>query len=413
MVAYHFPPCGEVSGTLRTLSMARGLRGAGWDPIILVPTLAAYPRRDASLMPETEFAGRVFRAFALDAKRHLGLFGHYPARLARPDRWASWRFAGVRLGLELIRRFQPEAIWSTYPIASAHGIAVRLQSRSGLPWVADFRDPMLYDAKSGDDGRSGLIELERRIVRQASACVFVTECARECYQKRYAGLSRTSFEHIPNGYDESVLLARRAVAGEHGGTRTGCLRLLHSGALYPEGRSPKSLFRVLAALRAAGGLAPHSVQVILRGSLDAGEQRDYAALLRSHDLADVVRFAPALPRAEALHEQLEVDGLLLLQGSRFNAQIPAKVYEYLGLGKPIFALTDPRGETARVLSSGPAATVTDAANTTEAAARLGEFLRRVATARGQPLPAPPPHHARSEGARRLAALLERIARSEP
>ena len=42
----------------------------------------------------------------------------------------------------MIEEFQPQAIWSTYPIATTHLIAAELQERSGLPWIADFRDPM-------------------------------------------------------------------------------------------------------------------------------------------------------------------------------------------------------------------------------------------------------------------------------
>jgi hypothetical protein len=46
----------------------------------------------------------------------------------------------------LIRQYRPDAIWSTYPIATAHLIALTLQKLSGLPWIADQRDPMLDDS---------------------------------------------------------------------------------------------------------------------------------------------------------------------------------------------------------------------------------------------------------------------------
>jgi len=47
---------------------------------------------------------------------------------------------------------------------------------------------------------------------------------------------------------------------------------------------------------------------------------------------------------------MRVDGLLIFQASSCNHQIPAKIYEYLRAGKPIFALTDPAGDTAGVLN---------------------------------------------------------------
>ncbi len=408
MVAWHFPPCGEVSGTLRTLSMARGLRDAGWEPLILAPSTIAYPRRDASLLSDDEFAGRVFRSFALDAKRHLGLFGRYPARFARPDRWASWRIGAVPRGRRLIEKFRPRAVWSTFPIATAHWIAAELQARSGLPWIADFRDPMAY-AEMPNTARdcNWQMALEARVIRQASACVFVTEGAREAYQRHYAE-HRVRFELIPNGYDENILAARRAHELARVQPPGGPLRLLHSGALYPEGRSPEPLFRVLSRLRAAGGAPPEGLRVTLRGVAGTPEQGAYLELRSRYGLGDWVDFAPVLPRAEALREQLEADGLLLLQGTRFNAQIPAKAYEYLGLGKPVFALVDPDGESARLLQTEAIATVADAGDTTSAAAQLQSFLSRARAARGQPLAPLPERHARTEGAARLARLLEQI-----
>jgi len=52
---------------------------------------------------------------------------------------------------------------------------------------------------------------------------------------------------------------------------------------------------------------------------------------------------------EALAEMLVVDGLLIFQAANCNHQIPAKIYEYLRAKRPIFALTDPKGDTAEVL----------------------------------------------------------------
>ena len=44
-------------------------------------------------------------------------------------------------------------------------------------------------------------------------------------------------------------------------------------------------------------------------------------------------------------------GLLLLQASNCNDQVPAKAYEYLRCHRPVLALTDPAGDTAELLRS--------------------------------------------------------------
>ena len=45
------------------------------------------------------------------------------------------------------------------------------------------------------------------------------------------------------------------------------------------------------------------------------------------------------------------DLLLVFQGSHFNSQIPAKIYEYLRTGKPLLGLVDQSGDTATQLQN--------------------------------------------------------------
>ena len=46
------------------------------------------------------------------------------------------------------------------------------------------------------------------------------------------------------------------------------------------------------------------------------------------------------------HEMQRAEGLLIMQASNCNAQIPAKFYEYLRAARPILVVTDPAGDTA-------------------------------------------------------------------
>ncbi len=62
----------------------------------------------------------------------------------------SWRWTAVAAGLKLIRHYQPAVLWSTYPIATAHQIGAILHRCSGLPWIADFRDPMAQEGYPAD-----------------------------------------------------------------------------------------------------------------------------------------------------------------------------------------------------------------------------------------------------------------------
>src|SRR4051812_32426823 len=122
LIAYHFPPLRGSSGIQRTLRFARYLPEFGWQPAVLTATPGAYPEVAPASIAEIPAGVPVHRALALDTARHLALAGRYPGFLARPDRWKSWWLSAVPAGLALVRRFAPDALWSTYPIATAHAI---------------------------------------------------------------------------------------------------------------------------------------------------------------------------------------------------------------------------------------------------------------------------------------------------
>src|SRR2546423_8089842 len=145
MVAFHFPPSAGSSGIQRTLRFVQHLPALGWEPVVLTAHPRAHERLSDDLLAEVPPGVKVVRAFALYSARHLSIRGRYPGILARPDRWQSWRVGAAFAGLRLMRQQRFDAIWSTYPIATAHQIAARLNRRTAVPRVADFRDPTPHD----------------------------------------------------------------------------------------------------------------------------------------------------------------------------------------------------------------------------------------------------------------------------
>lgn len=345
MVAFHFPPAAMGSGHLRTLGFARHLPDLGWEPLVLSANPGAYPSTDATNNGLIPPGCEVHRAFALDAGRHLAIRGKYPGFLAKPDRWISWWAPAVWQGLRLIQRHQVSAIWSTYPVMSAHRIAYTLSRLTGLPWTADFRDPVASSV-SGVNAFALASQKcgERRVLERASKVVFTTPSALHSYAGEYPeAFKQGRMSVIPNGYDEAAFADLPASTVRSAGQP---LQLVHSGLLYPDGRNPLPFFTALANLKKAGVLTAADIRVVLRAS---GSESLYAEDLRRLGLDDVVTLAPAIPNQDALREQAGADALLLVQGSRFDRQIPAKVYEYLRIGRPIFALVGPDGDTAALL----------------------------------------------------------------
>ncbi|MBB4844141.1 glycosyltransferase involved in cell wall biosynthesis [Paucibacter oligotrophus] len=344
MIAYHFPPLAGSSGIQRTLRFAQQLPAHGWQPLVLSTHPRAYPSTSSDLLGEIPPELVVGRAFALDTARDLSLLGRYPGWLARPDRWLSWRLDGLRLGLQMIRRYRPALIWSTFPIASAHLIAADLQRCSGLPWVADFRDPMAHDEYPRDPKIwASYRRVEQIVFDRARHCTFTTPGALAYYRQRYP-LRAADISLLENGYDEASFLAAECKLGPR--PPGGPLILLHSGIVYPWERDPRPLFAALASLAATGQLSPAQLRLRFRGSAHDDE---LARMAEAAGAADFIELCPPLPYEEALAEMMSADALLLLQAANCNTQVPAKLYEYLRAGRPILALTDAAGDTAATL----------------------------------------------------------------
>lgn len=345
MIAFHFPPVAMGSGHLRTLGFVRYLPELGWEPTVLSANAAAFPRVDAENIKLIPDGCRVYRALALDVQRQLSIRGKYPGFLAQPDRWSTWWAAAVLKGLRLIRRHKINAIWSTYPIMTAHCIAHTLSRITGLPWIADFRDPVASSVEAGNPfSVSSQKRCEERVLARATRVVLTTRGAMLRYAENYpSAFGEGRLAVVPNGYDETAF-SGLPVASDRQPHRP--LRFVHSGILYPDGRDPRPFFTALANLRSSGALAEDDLMVVLRAS---GSEAMYSEEIRRRGLEGMVTLAPPVSNHEALLEQADADALLLFQGSKFDHQIPAKVYEYLRIGRPIFALLGNGGDTEALL----------------------------------------------------------------
>ncbi len=377
MVAYHFPPLSGSSGIQRTLRFVQHLPSFGWQPLVLSADPRAYERTSADLQAEVPAGTVVERAFALDTARHLSIGGRYWAPLARPDRWMSWRFAAVRCGLAMVRRYRPDVIWSTYPIATAHTIGSELARRTGLPWIADFRDPMAQDGYPEDAATWRSFEaIERDAVANAASCTFTTPGAVALYRARYPQHA-ARIHALENGFDEDSFaaaeadLAARVEAGRCP-LVPGAITLLHSGIVYPSERDPSHLLAAVRALHDAGRITPQRLRLRFRAAVHDAAIRQLAL---ERGVLDYIDLLPPIPYAQALGEMLRADGLLALQASNCNEQVPAKIYEYMRARRPIVALTDPKGDTAEVLRQVGVTRIAPLDSTTDIAALIDAFVQ--------------------------------------
>jgi glycosyltransferase involved in cell wall biosynthesis len=346
MIAFHFPPLRGSSGIQRTLKFSQYLPKFGWTPIVLSAHPRAYSNTGNDQMGDIPSDIVVHRAFALDTSRHLSFKGRYPGILALPDRWVSWCLGAIPAGLRLIRSYRPDVIWSTYPIATAHLIGLVLHRLTGIAWVADLRDPMTDEGYPSNPLTRRVFQwIEKQTITHCTTVVCTTPGAIKTYERRFPGVPASRFALIENGYDEENF----ADAETHVSANTGTGKpfvLVHSGVIYPSERDPTPLFEALSALLEQGRLSASKFQVILRAT---AHDAYLTGLIKQHGIESIVSLAPHVSYREALSEMLTAGGLLVLQASNCNHQVPAKLYEYLRARRPILALTDPLGDTAATL----------------------------------------------------------------
>lgn len=364
------------SAIQRTLRFAQHLPKFGWQPVVLTASPGAY---EAVSPPADRDTGsiEVHRARALDAARHLSLFGRYPRRLANPDRWITWKYAAVPMALRLIREKRIDVVLTTFPIATAHEIGLAVERRSGVPWVAEFRDPM-WQGDYPPDPRVNRAwkDLESRVFQRVHRVIVTTPGAAREYRDRFPAYDRDHIRVVENGFDEDAFAAAesrihlRPTSTPAPGRR---LTLLHSGVIYPSERDPTCLFDALASLKSSGDPAASRLELKLRAS---GNDALFRGMVRERQIEDLVHLEPAVDYVSALEEMLTVDGLLLLQASNCNAQIPAKLYEYFRAGRPIVALTDSAGNTAAALDRAGASLIAPLDSVEGITTALRKFVQR-------------------------------------
>jgi glycosyltransferase involved in cell wall biosynthesis len=208
--------------------------------------------------------------------------------------------------------------------------------------------------------------IERCCIERASACTFTTPGALREYRERYpAKASRMAL--VENGYDEETFAAARAGPP----LRPGRLTLLHSGIVYPDERDPRALFEALRALKDDDAQTFGRINIRFRASVHDALVHDIA---RRYDVTEAIEVLGPVGYREALSEMLSADGLLVLQASNCNAQVPAKLYEYMRARRPIVALTDPAGDTAAVVRNAGVGAIAPLDDSTAIATLLRRFV---------------------------------------
>lgn len=343
VVSYYWPPSGG-GGVQRWLKFAKILPEHGWQPVVVTPSNPDVPVTDSSLVSEVSEETEVWPFPVWEPSRFLRRLGigrsssrlgsdagARPSLLARVIRWvrgnlfvpdarAGWVKPTTKGVLQKLQDAPVDLIVTTGPPHSVHLIGLALKRATGLPWVADFRDPWstmdyLDDFGLSTRTRQRIQTMEREVVREADRIVVTSPGA-----LRELGVGDPAKGAVlPNGWDrddfpespEPPVKRKRPVLG-------------HFGALYGA-RNPKDLWPTLAqsgwSFHAGGPISDDVLRDIQAANMD-------------------FQWRGLLPHREAVMAMRSCDALVVVHNDSPSARssTPGKVFECLATGLPLLVI---------------------------------------------------------------------------
>ena len=429
VIAYHFPPGGG-PGVQRVLKHVTYLREFGWTPIVLTVKDGDFPARDESLLDKIpsdvrvervpiiepydiyrKFMGRKGAAVDVNVNKSSDQRSGWKERLSEfiratffiPDARIGWLRAATARAVELINEEGIQAIYSSSPPYTCALIGRNTKRKTGLPWVASFRDPWTEFLTTPD--RWFLpAAIDRSLERSCFTEADQVECAWQGIIEdalgKYPQLDRTKFHHVPNGFDSADFPPVEY-------QRNDVFTITYTGSMYGR-RTPRALLDALKMLMDQGRLNPSDVHLRFVGRF--GDE--------VHEMLKVSPFWPSVeligyvPHGESIAHLMRSEmSLLIVDEAKESAEIvPGKVYEYMGVGRPILALA-PEGSAIEALiretGTGFSRPQSDLPGIAEALITAIDRWKG-AQAISDPDPDKVKSYERRESARQLAHILDRI-----
>ncbi|MDH4037349.1 MAG: glycosyltransferase family 4 protein [Candidatus Krumholzibacteria bacterium] len=334
LVTYHFPPS-AASGSFRLLGFSKYLPALGWKVTVVAPPSMPGEPVDPGLAAQVP-SGVEVRAVA------------YPTRGGKPVRvffpYAAWLAPAWPAVRDAARNGRPDVVLTSGPPHLVHLLGLWIARRHRTPWIADFRDPWVNDGL-GRPRRwidRWFQVCERSVYRNADRILANAPNAMDVYRRDYPR-QQHKIRMLTNGFDPHLVMASPAPALAPGSP----LRLVHAGEIYL-GRDPLPLLDAMREIQQATPVGGPRLELHILGRAERGRAQMEAAI-RERGLTDSVVFRGQVSYQESLAAMAEADINVLFDTPNRKFGVPAKLYEYLGAGRPVLALAESDGDTANIL----------------------------------------------------------------
>ncbi len=360
MIIPFFPP-NAGGGVYRPLGFVKFLRKYGWQPTVVTMESKTFWITDEGLLADVPTDCDVHRTKTLSGQyvlsllrpnksvskapqvrssRAFGVLRTLGSAVLVPDTYIGWYPFAVRECRRIIAKEKIDAIYSTSPPETSHLVAARLHELTDLPWVADFRDPWmnlyllprptrLHDCLHG--------RLERKVCSNAAPIV-TGAWHLDVLRRKYPQMKRVAL--IPNGYDPTHIEETLNLAPP-----SDRFQIVHAGMLTQK----RSAVPFLKALRIVIDRVPE-MEGTCRVDFFGPRESENDAAAEELRLGGVVSFHNTVSHTEALNIERNSHILLLIKHTNpvYDGIVPGKLYEYIGVRRPILALS-PEGEASDIV----------------------------------------------------------------
>ena len=390
VITYYWPPTGG-SGVQRWVKFAKYLPSEGWEPVIYTPENPEQLAIDESLAAEVSAETEILKTRIIEPyelyRKFLRKSGHSKeavevnpvnaqnksalqklamwvrGNLFRPDPRCLWIRPSVKFLKKYLKEHPVDLIVSTGPPQSMHLIGMRLAQETGLPWIADFRDPWTKIFYFKHLAMTRATErwhhkMEKKVLDNASAVVAVSPLV----QQEFQAMTQTPVELITNGFDECDF-EPETTTGENGrepvtNRNAGSILaaggpdkdfvITHTGLFAADG-NPTVLWDVLGKKCTEDPEFRRLLKIKLIGKTDI----QIINALRDAGLEGNLVDMGYQPHPVAVKEQ-RMASLLILplrKEPEYKAVLPGKLFEYLASWRPVLGIGQPDGAMSMILNT--------------------------------------------------------------
>lgn len=259
-----------------------------------------------------------------------------------PDREVLWVPTAIAAGRRALATTPHDAILATHGPASALLVGRALAREFRLPLVLDFRDlwaTLPMPIFTTPVHRAAARRLEHAMVKHASRLIAVAPRMAEALAEAHDyPIERTV--SITNGFDPADVMRVRdtRTAGQP-------FRLVYSGSVHVH-YDLAPLWQAIRELAVAGTIHPETFRIEFVGNLSMND-------VKAGGVEPFVETSPFVPHDHVFETLGRADALLVVETPGYYARYgyAAKVFDYVLTGKPVVALVEAGGNTARLLEA--------------------------------------------------------------